>query len=259
VAAGADRVVVATGGAACHDGGAGLLAALGAGDHPLLRTGGGGLVDLPDDALPGLADVRAGLAGVRLVLASDTDLPLLGLSGASATEAEGRGATPEQAQRLETALGRFAHVAQRSLVAGRPLAGRGQAGSAGSGAGGGLGFALLLLGAVRVPAVDVVLDAVRLADRVAEADLVVTGEALFGWASLRDQVVSRVAGTALEAGVPTVVLAGAVEVGRREALAIGVSAAYPIAERPDQLARARSDPAGALADRAERVARTWSR
>jgi glycerate 2-kinase len=258
VDAGADRVVLATGGAACHDGGAGLLAALGAGDHPLLRGGGGGLAELPDDALSGLADVRAGLAGVQLILASDTDLPLVGFSGASATEAEARGATPEEAQRLEAALGRLADVAQRSLVAGRPLAGRGQAGSAGAGAGGGLGFALLLLGAVRVPAVDVVLDAVRLADRVATADLVVTGEAVFGWASLHDQVVARVAGTALRCGVPTVVVAGEVEVGRREALAIGVSAAYPVAERPEQLARARSDPAGALADRVERVARTWS-
>jgi glycerate 2-kinase len=259
VDAGADRVVLATGGAASHDGGAGLLAALGAGDHPLLRAGGGGLADLPDDALAGLADVRAGLAGVQLVLASDTDLPLVGFSGASATEAEGRGATAEQAQRLEAALGRLADVAQRSLVAGRPLTGRGQAGAAGAGAGGGLGFALLLLGAVRIPAVDVVLDVVRLADQAAAADLVLTGEAVFGWASLRDQVVPRVAATALDAGVPTVVVAGEVEVGRREALAIGVSAAYPVAERPEQLARVRSDPAGALADRVARVARTWSR
>ena len=259
VDAGADRIVVATGGAACHDGGAGLLAELGAGDDPLLRAGGGGLAALPNHALAGLPDVRAGLAGVQLVLASDTDLPLTGLSGASATEAEARGATAEQAQALEAALGRLADVAQRSLVAGRPLAGRGQAGSAGAGAGGGLGFALLLLGAVRKPAVDVVLDVVRLADEVARADLVVTGEGLFGWASLHDQVVARVAATALERGVPTVVLAGEVEVGRRESLNLGVSAAYALVERPEQAAKVSRDPAGALADRTERVARTWAR
>jgi glycerate kinase len=259
VDAGADRVVVATGGAASHDGGAGLLAQLGAGDDPLLRSGGGALGDLPDAALARLPDVRAGLAGVELVLASDTDLPLTGFSGASATEAAGRGASPEQAQALEAALGRLADVAQRSLVAGRPLAGRGQAGSPGAGAGGGLGFALLLLGAVQAPAVDVVLQAVRLADDVARADLVVTGEAVFGWTSLRDQVVARVAAAALAQGLPTVVVAGEVEVGRREALTIGVSAAYAVADRPAERQRAVRDPAGALADRTERVARTWSR
>ena len=259
VDAGANRVVVATGGAASHDGGAGLLAELGAGADARLRAGGGGLADLPDGALPGLADVRADLAGVELVLASDTDLPLTGFSGASATEAAARGASPEQAQALEAALGRFADVAQRSLVAGRPLAGRGQAATPGAGAGGGLGFALLLLGAVRRPAVDVVLDAVRLADEVARADLVMTGEAVFGWASLRDQVVARVAATALAHGVATVVVAGEVEVGRRESLNIGVSGAYAVAERPQQRERAVRDPAGALADRTERVARTWSR
>jgi glycerate 2-kinase len=259
VEAGADRVVVATGGAACHDGGAGLLAELGAGDDPLLRGGGGGLAALPDGALAGLPDVRDGLAGVRLVLASDTDVPLTGLSGASATDAQARGATAEQAQALEAALGRLADVAQRSLVAGRPLAGRGSAGSAGAGAGGGLGFALLLLGAVRRPAVEVVLDVVRLADEVARADLVVTGESRFGWASLHDGVVARVAATALERGVPTVVVAEEVEVGRREALNLGVSAAYAVVERPDEAARVRQDPGGALADRTERVARTWSR
>src|SRR5438874_1524717 len=88
----------------------------------VLAARGGALGDLPDAALARLPDVRAGLAGVELVLASDTDLPLTGFSGASATEAAGRGASPEQAQALEAALGRLADVAQRSLVAGRPLA-----------------------------------------------------------------------------------------------------------------------------------------
>jgi glycerate kinase len=56
-----------------------------------------------------------------------------------------------------------------------------------------------------------------------------------------------------------VVIAGQVLVGRREALAIGVESAYPVADAPAEVAAALADPAGTLAARAERVARTWSR
>jgi len=55
-----------------------------------------------------------------------------------------------------------------------------------------------------------------------------------------------------------VVVAGQVEVGRREALAIGVEAAYPVAQTPAEVTAALADPHGTLAARAARVARTWS-
>jgi glycerate kinase len=129
----------------------------------------------------------------------------------------------------------------------------------GAGAAGGLGFALALLGARRVPGAAAVLEAVGLQDRVARADLVVTGEGTFDWQSLRGKVVSAVAAAGLEIGRPVVVIAGQVLVGRREALAIGVESAYPVADEPADVAAALADPAGTLAARAERVARTWSR
>lgn len=256
VAAGATRVVVGCGPAATNDGGAGMLAALGAGDDQRLLHGGGALHDLPDDALAGLADVRAGLARVELVAATDDDLPLLGFHGTSATSAPELGATAGQAQLLERALGRFSDVAQRSLVAGRALMGRGQAAEAGSGAAGGLGFALLLLGARRVSGVHAVLDAVGFERHLAGADLLVTGSGSFDGGSLHHGVVAEVSQLALRAGVPVVVVARRVEVGRREALAIGVAATYAV-----EGARGAVDahPAGALAARTARVARTWSR
>ena len=67
------------------------------------------------------------------------------------------------------------------------------------------------------------------------------------------------AASALDVGLPVVVLAVEVEVGRRETLNLGVSGAYAVADRPGWLARRAADPAGALARRARRVARTWSR
>jgi glycerate kinase len=93
------------------------------------------------------------------------------------------------------------------------------------------------------------------------AGLVLTGVAEFGWQSLRSSVVTAVAGAAVEQGVPCVVLAGRVSVGRREASAIGVDAAYAVVDGSS----AGIDPgegavdAAALAVLAERVARRWGR
>ncbi len=62
------------------------------------------------------------------------------------------------------------------------------------------------------------------------ADVVVTGEGSFDWQSLRGKVVAGVAGAALAQGRGCVVLAGRVEVGRREFAATGVSAAYSVVD-----------------------------
>ncbi len=170
---GASRIVAGLGGSATNDGGAGMLAALGAGPAALLSRGGGALADLPSDALPRLTEVRARFAGVRLVAASDVDVPLLGFHGASAGFAAQKGATPEQAQSLEAALGRYAQVAQESLgvLAGGDLLAAGSAprrlpSTPGAGAAGGLGFGLLLLGAERVPGASAVLDALEVDQRI---------------------------------------------------------------------------------------------
>ena len=261
-AAGAGRIVVGLGGSGTNDAGAGMLAALlraaGAPAPDRLTGGGDALVGTVPADLAGLADLRGDWAGVEIVAAGDVDVPLLGFHGASAGFAEQKGATPEQAQRLERALGDFSAAAVEAAGLPRSLP-RPLAREPGAGAAGGVGFALALLGARHVPGAAAVLEAVGLRDRVAGADLVVTGEGTFDWQSLRGKVVSAVAGVGLEIGTPVVVIAGQVLVGRREALAIGVESAYPVADAPAEVVAALADPAGTLAARAERVARTWSR
>ncbi len=261
IRAGARRIVVGVADTATHDAGSGLLAALGAGAPERLGRGGLALRDVSPDDLAGLDDVVRRLAGIDLVVASPHELPLLGLQGASAVQAEERGATPEQAQALEAAFGHFAAVvgrvrpARTDLLSGRPLS---PEKVPGAGAGGGLGWALHVLGARFADGATLVADAVGLRERVAACDLVVTGEGTYGWRSLRGRVVSQVAGLALEAGVPSVVLAGQVTVGRREAMAAGLSGTYAVAERPRDLPAVLADPAGTLSARAARVASTWS-
>ena len=260
-AAGARRIVVGLGGSGTNDGGAGMIAALleaaGTPAADRLARGGDALIGTVAADLAGLADARKDWAAVEVVAASDVDVPLLGFHGASAGFAEQKGATPEQAQRLERALGDFSAAAVEAAGLPRAMP-RPLAREPGAGAAGGLGFALALLGARRLPGAASVLEAVRLRDRVARADLVITGEGTFDWQSLRGKVVSAVAAVGLELGAPVVVIAGQVLVGRREALAIGVESAYPVADEPAGVAAALADPAGTLAARAERVARTWS-
>jgi len=263
-AAGARRVVVGLGGSGTNDAGAGLLAGL-AGDlvppgvAARLTGGGAALRGMTAADLAWLPALRDRWAGLDLVAASDVDVPLLGLQGASAGFAAQKGATPEQAQALEGCLADLAIAAGEALGldrrAGSPPA---AAAAPGAGAAGGLGFALALLGARRTPGASSVLAAVGFADRLRRADLVVTGEGRFDWQSLRGKVVAAVAHAALDVGTPVVVVAGQVEVGRREALAIGVEAAYPVAQTPAEVTAALADPHGTLAARAARVARTWS-
>ncbi len=268
----ATRIVVGLGGSSTNDGGAGALAALGM-RAPALRRGGGALAALAPADVADLEVARDALAGLDLVVATDVDVPLLGLHGASAGFAPQKGASPAQAQELERALGHFAALLgdldtpgpqgrTRSLLAlgaaGGAAVPRRWSGLPGAGAAGGIGFGLALLGARLLPGSTVVADAVGLAGAVAGADLVLTGEGSFDWQSLHGKVVSAVAEAALRCGVPAVVVAGQVLVGRREWGAAGISGAYAVAERPDQVAASLADPAGALAARVERVARTWS-
>ena len=261
VAQGATRVVVGLGGSGTNDGGAGLLAALGAGDRQALAAGGARLIDLEDEALAGLPAVRRRLSGIELALATDVDSPLLGFHGASAVFAPQKGATPEMAQQLESAMGRLTEVAARALPPGRDLLTGKQMRlerEAGAGAAGGLGYALLLLGGRRVSGVGAVLDAVGFESLVAATDLVITGEGTFDGQSLRGKVVAGVAQAGVAGAKPVVVIAGQVRLGRRQAMELGISGTYAVAENSAQIAAALADPAGTLSARTTRVATTWS-
>jgi glycerate kinase len=127
----------------------------------------------------------------------------------------------------------------------------------GAGAAGGLGFALLLLGATRRPGVELVAEAVGLDRKAAASDLIVTGEGAFDFSSRSGKVPYGVAAVAARALVPCIALAGKVLVGSREMRALGVESAYSMVDLVGE-EQSFADPAGSLAALAERAARTWS-
>jgi glycerate kinase len=255
------RLVVGVAGSAVHDAGAGLLAALGAGDRDVLAAGGLALSQVTTGDLRGLSSVVHRFRAVELVLATSPILPLLGFQGASAVEAEDRGATKEEAQALEAAFGHWVDVVTRVLPQPRDLLGGGARRldrEPGAGVAGGIGHALLLLGARRVDGARFVADQIGLLGLLADADLVVTGEGTYDWRSLRDSATAAVSELAMAAGVPAVALAGQVRVGRREAMTAGLSGTYAVCDRPEDVPGALADPVGTLEARAARVAGTSS-
>jgi glycerate kinase len=242
---GATRVVVGLGGTATNDAGAGFLDALGATSEPSGLLAGG------PQTLAGVEQVdvsgaRRRVAGVELVAASDVDNPLLGLIGATGTFGPQKGLSDDRIMWVEGVLERFAAAVDRRTAL-----------TPGAGAAGGLGYAVLVLGGHRVPGVDLVADAVGLGALVAGADLVVTGEGAFDFSSRSGKVPYGVAAAAGRAARPCIALAGRVLVGSREMRALGVESAYSMVDLVGE-ERSMSAPGEALADLAERVARSWS-
>jgi glycerate 2-kinase len=244
VAAGASTVVVGLGGSGTNDGGAGLLAALGATADVPLDAGAAGLDGVTSVEV---ASARDRVGAVRLVAATDVDSPLTGLFGATKTFGPQKGIAEERLPVVDGWLEQYAAALDRRLALEK-----------GAGAAGGLGHALLVLGATREPGVALVSDAVRLAERARAADLVVTGEGAFDYSSRAGKVPHGVATVAEEALRPCVVLAGKVLIGSREMRALGIESAYSLVDLVGE-ERAFSEPAEALRELAARTARTWSR
>jgi len=252
LAAGATRIVLAIGGSATNDGGSGMLRALGLrlldAEGQALEEGGLALGKL---ARIDASDLDPRLAEVQVEVAADVDNPLCGPNGASAIFGPQKGASPEQVQALDQALGHFADLCA-------PLLGEDVREFPGCGAAGGMGFAArAFMGAQFRPGVEVVAELAGLDALVQGADLVITGEGRFDAQTLRGKTPMGVARVAKRHGVPVVVLAGTLGEGYQQLYAHGIDAAFALASGPMSLERACADAAQLLQARATDIARLW--
>ena len=170
---GAKRILVGVGGSATTDGGLGAIRAL---------------------WNPGR--VRA----IELVVACDVRTRFV---DAAAVFAPQKGASPAQVRLLSRRLERLAQVYLDDY-------GVDVLAVDGAGAAGGLAGGLHVIGASLVSGFDVVADELDLAERMEEADLVVTGEGFLDAQSFEGKVVGGVVGLAAEVGVEVLVVAGEV-------------------------------------------------
>ncbi|GAB2712759.1 glycerate kinase [Arthrobacter bambusae] len=203
---GCRHIILGVGGSANTDGGAGVLQGLGAvlldAEGNELPGGGAALARLDRIDFSNL-DVR--LEATEVVLASDVDNPLLGRTGAAAIFGPQKGATPDDVASLDAALAHFVQVLATEIG---PEA-KDAAQAPGAGAAGGVGYiAIAALGAARRPGIDVVLEFTELEQRLAGADLVITGEGSLDEQSLLGKTPMGVARAAARSGIPVIAVCG---------------------------------------------------
>ena len=250
--AGARRIILGLGGSATNDGGCGLLQALGvrfldAHDREL-PPGGAALARLARIDI-GAMDSR--LLQARVEIAADVDNPLCGPRGASHVFGPQKGASPQQVEVLDAALGRYASVVAATL-------GEDHSQLPGVGAAGGLGFAAkAFLHASFRPGIELVAELSGLAEAVQGADLVITGEGRLDSQSLHGKAPVGVARIARAAGVPVIALAGSLGEGYQAVYEAGIEAAFSLTSGPQSLEQAMSGAAAELQARACDLARLW--
>ncbi len=250
--AGASQLIVGIGGSATNDGGAGLGQALGFrlldSEGRELESGGGNLGRLaridPSNRHPGLQDVE-------VAVACDVTNPLCGPRGASAVYGPQKGATPAMIESLDANLAHFAAIVRRDLDVSIDTI-------PGSGAAGGLGGGLVAFAGGRLEkGIDLVIDAVNLAGRLAGADLCLTGEGALDDQSAFGKTAVGVARLARSLGCPTLALAGTIGPGAEATREHGIDAYFSICPGPIGLEEAMAHAAELLEAATEQVVRAF--
>ena len=252
VRAGAKTIYIGLGGSATNDGGAGMLQALGA--HLVDECGcniAPGLAGLERVASIDLAPALRALNGTRVVVLSDVENPLVGRRGALAVFGGQKGLPTDDVE----ALGRYDSwmVGYGRLLDAAITGVRAQGllrvpegvrtfgsvlGVPGAGAAGGLGAALLALGAELRSGVETVLNLIGFDERVRDVDLVITGEGNMDEQSAAGKAPVGVARRANRYGKPVVAVVG----GRADNLDAvygqGIDLVLPVCRRPMPLDQA---------------------
>lgn len=201
--AGVKHIIIGLGGSATNDGGAGMVQALGAtllnAQGNALGHGGGELASL---ARIDVSKLDPRLKTCRIEVACDVTNPLTGAQGASAIFGPQKGATGETIALLDNALHHYARIIQRDLdVDVLTLAGGGAAGGMGAGL-------YAFCGAELRRGIEIVTDALHLAEHVADADLVITGEGRIDSQTVHGKVPVGVAKVAKGYNKPVIGIAG---------------------------------------------------
>ena len=241
--------LIGLGGSSTNDGGAGMLAGLGAN---LYDDAGGDVRPSPEELGRirridlGRFDPRIGEC--RITIMSDVNNPLAGARGATAIFGLQKGVTPELHDAFDAAIANFARVAVAAF-------GVAAADKPGAGAAGGLGFALQLLGGEFRSGADVVADLLHLDVAMEGADWALTGEGRTDLQTLLGKTPQLVAMRAAKYGVPISLLSGGIDRAALPELGETFAGCFSLVFGPMTLQQAIADSAGLLADSAEQLAR----
>ncbi|MFZ4213666.1 glycerate kinase [Pantoea sp. SO10] len=234
---GVDHFIIGIGGSATNDGGSGMMQALGAqllDEHGKQIAYGGGA--LPQLARIDIEQLDARIKQCRFEVACDVSNPLTGDKGASAIFGPQKGATPELVQQLDKALEHYANLIHRDLDIDVLHID-------GGGAAGGMGAALHAFCQAELRSgIEIVTEALGLAEQVKDADLVITGEGRIDSQSINGKVPIGVAKVAKQFNKPVIGIAGSltadVGVVHQHGLDAVFSVLFSICSLDDALANA---------------------
>lgn len=202
---GCTSFVIGLGGSATNDGGLGMLLALGmrAWDEQGNVIGPFGK-DVHNVSKVSFSDMDGRLKEVSIKVACDVDNPLCGKKGATAVYGLQKGATKEQIRKYDKALHVYGDAVESVIdksIKDFP----------GAGAAGGLGFALLSIGAKLVSGAELLADAMNMEEAIEKADLVITGEGQSDEQTLYGKAPGYIAGLAKKYHVPVVLISGSLD------------------------------------------------
>ncbi|AXY55701.1 glycerate kinase [Acinetobacter chinensis] len=222
---GVSKIIIGLGGSMTNDAGAGMAQALGVSflnDHGQSVAVGGGQLNQVTQI--DLSELDSRLKQTEIMIASDVNNPLCGENGASHVFAPQKGASPEMVEMLDQNLKHFADLVESTLKID-------QQNVAGAGAAGGLGFGLMAFaGATIRSGVEIVIEETQLADKIAQADYVLTGEGGIDFQTKFGKTPFGVAQLAKRFNTPVIALAGYVGEGIEELYDEGFTAIFGIVD-----------------------------
>lgn len=233
---GVGKLYIGLGGSATNDGGIGLAAALGI---RFLDETGRFLEPIPANLSKILSiDTRQKMkipANLDIILLVDVDNPLCGERGASFVYGPQKGGKSEELVALDQALNRYADLVSE-------LTGRHEKETPGAGAAGGLGFALMTFFKAKAQrGITTILDLIGIVEKIADADLVITGEGHMDSQSVNGKTPIGVAQLAKKYQVPTVAIVGGASTHLEVLYDAGISGVFDIINQPMSLEEAVTD------------------
>ena len=239
---GCRNFIIGIGGSATNDGGIGMLKALGV--HFLdengedVGEGGQALAKVTQIDISGLNPL---LKECQIQVACDVNNPLCGENGSTYVYGPQKGVTEDMKKQLDNDMAHFASVTSKTL-------GNDYRDTPGAGAAGGLGFAFLsYIGAALTPGIELILNAVGLAQELSDADVVVTGEGRLDFQTAMGKAPVGVARLAKKYHAKVIAFAGSVTKEASACNKEGIDAFFPILRSVCTLAEA-MDPVNAKAN-----------
>tara|TARA_B100000700_G_scaffold325982_1_gene436210 strand:- start:3473 stop:4627 length:1155 start_codon:yes stop_codon:yes gene_type:complete len=227
------KFIIGIGGSATNDAGAGMAQALGVKllDRKGVEIAPGG-INLMNLTTIDMSGIDERILDSDFQIACDVTNPLTGPEGASEVYGHQKGATRKMIDDLDASLQHFNEIVIKTFnkdISKVP----------GSGAAGGLGAGMITFtDATLRPGIDIVLDAVALNEKIAKADLVITGEGAMDFQTIYDKAPIGVAKIAKRHGIPTIGISGMLGKNYQLVHEHGIDAAMSIVTGPMTLPEA---------------------